>query len=172
MEHGDFDPRILRNIGYGLYIVGVAGDGKLNGQLANTVFQITSQPPQILISLSKMNFTHEILMKQRRFSVSVLDESAPLVFIGLFGFRSGRDLNKLAQVKYEIGLNGCPIVVEHTTAAFEAEIKMQIDCGSHTLFIGQVTATRLLSGGRPMSYSFYQQNLKGKTPLASPTYIP
>ncbi len=39
-------------------------------------------------------------MKSGVFGASVLDSSTPMPFIGLFGFKSGRDVDKLAQVNF------------------------------------------------------------------------
>jgi len=79
------DPNVLRNIGYGMYIVSSNKGELLNGQIVNTVFQITSEPITIAISINKKNLTHEYIEASNRFSVSILSEDATLPFIGKFG---------------------------------------------------------------------------------------
>jgi ferric-chelate reductase [NAD(P)H] len=86
----NLDRYALRKMGYGLYIVSSIMDGKPNAQLANTVFQVTSEPAQIAAAISHSNLTHEYISHSCLFSVSILQESAPFTFIGPFGFRSGR----------------------------------------------------------------------------------
>ncbi|UCD18652.1 MAG: flavin reductase [Candidatus Zixiibacteriota bacterium] len=156
----------------GLYIVTSRSGDRLNGQIANTVFQVTSQPPRIATSLSKSNLTHEYIAESGVFTVCVMAEEAPFAFIGPFGFRSGRVINKLEGISYVIGINGCPVITDHVVASIEARVTDSVDVGTHTLFIGDVVSARLLHDARPMTYAFYQQNLKGKTPVDSPTYIP
>jgi len=39
------DPRALWTLSYGLYVVSSGRDDRFNGQIANTVFQITAEPP-------------------------------------------------------------------------------------------------------------------------------
>ena len=77
--------------------------GKLNGQIANTVCQVTSEPAAVSVCVNKQNLTHDFIAKSRAFSVSVLGEETPMQFIGLFGFKSGRDGNKFEGVTYRLG---------------------------------------------------------------------
>ena len=46
-------------LSYGLYVITSGKDGRFNGQIANTVFQVTSEPPTVAVSINKQNFTHE-----------------------------------------------------------------------------------------------------------------
>lgn len=49
------DSKIFHKISYGLYVIGSTKDGKFNGQIANTVFQISSDPATVAISINKKN---------------------------------------------------------------------------------------------------------------------
>jgi len=86
------NPKALWQISYGIYIVSSKKDGKLNGQIANTVFQITSVPATIAVSINKKNLSHECISDSKVFTVSILSEQAPMSFIGTFGFKCGRTL--------------------------------------------------------------------------------
>ncbi len=55
----------------GLYVVSSVKDSNINAQLANTVFQVTSKPSTIAISISKQNFTHEFIKSSKVFTVSI-----------------------------------------------------------------------------------------------------
>jgi ferric-chelate reductase [NAD(P)H] len=68
--------------------------------------------------------------KSRIFSASVLCEDTPLNFIGQFGFKSGRDIDKFAVVHYKMGKTGAPIVLGHTLAYLEARVTKEIDAGT------------------------------------------
>ncbi len=83
--------KALFKLGYGVYIVTSKKDNRINGQIANTVFQVTSDPPTIAVSINKNNLTHELIKASKVFAASVLCEETPLTFIGRFGFKSGRD---------------------------------------------------------------------------------
>ena len=49
--------KALYKIGYGVYIVTSKKGDLLNGQIANSVFQVTSEPPTVAISINKKNLT-------------------------------------------------------------------------------------------------------------------
>jgi len=168
----DFDRRAFRDLSYGLYIVTSRDGNRLNGQIVNTVIQVTSDPARVAVIVNKQNLTHEFISRSGLFGVSVLDESAPMTFLGLFGFRSGRDVDKLSQVQFKIGVAGCPLVVEHALSVLEARVIDQIDLGTHTIFIGDTVDAEVLKEGRPLTYRYYQEFLKGRAPATAPTYDP
>ena len=168
----EFDRRAFRDLSYGLYIVTSLDGDRLNGQIVNTVIQVTSDPARVAVILNNQNLTHEFISKSGLFGVSVLDESAPMTFMGLFGFRSGRDVDKLSQVEFKTGVTGCPLVLEHALSVLEAKVINQIDLGTHTIFIGDTVNAEVLKDGRPLTYRYYQEFLKGKAPATAPTYNP
>lgn len=161
----------LYKISYGLYIITSRKDNKLNGQIANTVFQITSEPPTIAVSINKTNLTHEYIKESKVFTVSILSTEAPMKFIGTFGFKSGRDIDKFENVNYEIGENGAPIVHDYTMGFVETQVIDSIDVGTHTIFIGKVINCDITKEKEPMTYDFYHKVVKGKAPKTAPTYI-
>lgn len=169
--NNELDPMVLRLISYGLYVVASKHGNKMNGQIVNTVFQVTAQPPRIAVSINKENLTHRYIMNSRIFSVSILDEATPLNFIGLFGFKSGRKVDKLHNIKHIKGIGDCPVVIENSLGFLEAEVIDQVDVGTHTLFIGEVKRGKVLRKGAPLTYTHYHLVKRGKVPQRAPTYI-
>jgi len=163
--------KALQKISYGMYVIGSKSGERLNGQIANTVIQTTSEPPNIAICINKQNLTHEFIEVSGVFSASVLSEETPMPFIGHFGFKSGRDLDKFEGVNYRAGETGVPIVLDNATAFIEAEVVGAMDAVSHTMFLGRVIDCDLLAEGKPMTYAFYHEVKRGKSPKAAPTYI-
>lgn len=162
----------LFDVSYGLYIVSSHDGEKLNGQLTNTVFQVTAEPPRMAAAVNKQNLTHEYITKSGCFTISTLAQDAPMTFIGLFGFKSGRTVNKFEKVKYRLCGCGAPLVLDHTVSAFEIKVSQAVDVGSHTLFIGDVVCGHVLNPGKPMTYEYYHSVLKGKTPKNATTFKP
>lgn len=165
-----YNPQCLFNLTYGLYVVTSCADGKGNGQIANTVFQVTAEPARIAVALNKENLTHEYVSRSGVFGVSVLDKETPMPFIGLFGFKSGRDVDKLAEVEHKEGSSGCPVVTENALAVIEARVVSTLDAGTHTIFVGDVVAGEVLRDGEPLTYACYRDVKKGKAPKTAPTY--
>lgn len=165
------DVTVLYQVSYGMYVVGAASEGKLNGQIANTVFQVTSQPATIAVSINKQNLTHELISASGAFSVSILNQETPLAFIGQFGFKSGREEDKLSGATYRVGETGAPVVLDHALAFVEARVISRADCGTHTVFIGELVAAEHLAKGEPMTYAYYHQVKRGVSPKTAPTFI-
>lgn len=164
------DKKALWNISYGLYVVTSRDGEKLNGQIANTVMQVASEPPLVAIAINKKNYTHEFIERSGVFAVSVLEESVPMKFIGLFGFKCGRETNKLSQCNYKIGITGVPIVIDNTLSVFECETISSTDAMTHTVFIGRVVSAEVIKDGTPLTYDVYRTTKKGKEPENAPTY--
>ncbi len=165
------DPKALYKVSYGIYIVSSKKGDKINGQIANTVFQITAEPPTFAISINKQNLTYEYISESKVFTVSVLDQATPMELIGRFGFKSGRDLNKFANIQYKLGKTGAPLVLDNALAYLEAEVINRIDCGTHTVFLGKILEAEVLKEGEPMTYAYYHEVKKGFSPKTAPTYI-
>jgi len=163
--------KALHKISYGMYIVSSKNGDKLNGQVANSVFQITSNPITIAISINKENFTNEFIRSSNVFSVSILSKETPMEFIGKFGFKSGRDIDKFDGINYKIGESGAPVVLDYTIGYLEARVKNSIDAGTHTVFIGEVVNGDILKGESPMTYDYYHSVKKGGISKNAPHYI-
>jgi len=163
--------KAFQKIGYGVYIICSKADGRINGQIANTAFQVTSDPPTIAISINKLNLTHEFIKSSKVFSVSILAKTAPMTLIGQFGFKCGRDVNKFEGIHHKIGVTGAPIVLEQTVSYIEAKVVNEMDCGTHTIFLGEVVDGDVLADGEPMTYAYYHEVKGGKSPKTAPTYV-
>jgi len=163
--------KTLHKISYGLYIISSKNEEKINGQIANTVFQITSEPATIAVSINKQNLTNEYIRASKFLTVSILSQSAPMTLIGKFGFKSGRESNKFEDTKYKLSQNGVPVIEEATVGFLEGEVIQEVDMGSHTIFIARVIDADITSDEIPMTYAYYHQVKNGKAPQTAPTYI-
>ncbi len=161
----------LHKLGYGMYVVASKQGDRLNAQIANTVFQITSEPATVAVSINKSNLTHQFIQESRVFTASVLRRETPLSFVGRFGFKSGRDTDKLDGVDYRIGKTGAPLVTENAVAYLEAKVIQEVDVGSHTIFIGNIVDADVISDETSMTYEYYHQVKRGTTPRTAPSYI-
>lgn len=165
------NPKALHKLSYGLYVVTSRKGEKLNGQIANSVFQITSEPPTIAISINKTNLTWEYIKASGAFAVSVLGQDTPLSFIGQFGFKSGREVNKLSGINYKSGQTRSPLILDNTVSYLEAKVTGEMDVGTHTIFIGEVVDGEVLNDKPCMTYEYYHQVKRGTTPKTAPSYV-
>ena len=164
------DPKTLHKISYGLYVICSKNGEKINGQIANALFQVTSQSPTIAVSINKQNLTHEYIEKSKCFTISVLSENTTMNFIGNFGFKSGRDIDKFKDIEYKFGKEKVPIVMGNALACIEAKVIDKVDVGTHTIFVGNVEDAEILTEDKPMTYEYYHEVKGGFSPKTAPTY--
>jgi flavin reductase (DIM6/NTAB) family NADH-FMN oxidoreductase RutF len=164
------DTKVLHQISYGMYVIGSIKGDRINGQTCNTVIQVCSEPPTISVCINKGNLTHEFIEDSGVFTVSILDQDTPLSFVGGFGFKSGRDVDKLEGVTYKLGETKAPIILDNTLAHLEAKVINHVDVGTHTIFIGELVGAEVIREGEPMTYAYYHQVKRGTTPKTAPSY--
>ncbi|MGA1977683.1 MAG: flavin reductase [Bacteroidales bacterium] len=159
-------------ITYGLFIVSSGDSKRGNGFISNTVFQITADPPRFGAACNKNNFTAGFISSSGVFSVSVLEKETSPEILGRFGFRSGRDFDKLEGMSIRYGETGVPIVLNGAIAFLECRVVQTIDTGTHLLFIGELVQSAVLDNTKePLTYIYYRQVKKGVSPKNAPTYI-
>ena len=159
-------------ITYGLYIVSSKSGDKMNGYISNSVFQVTAEPAQIAVTCNKNNLTSELMAESQIFSISVLAEKASTEIIGLFGYKSGKDVDKFQDVTYITGKTGVPVVTDESIAWFECRILQTYDVGTHLICIGEVVNGDLIEPDQdPLTYAYYRAVKKGVAPKNAPTYI-
>lgn len=157
---------------YGMYIITTGTRQKQGGYIANTAFQVTSDPPRFAISCHKDNFSAEIIKESRNFVISVMEREAPPQLIGDFGYNSSKEFDKFKAKNYFRGKTGAPIIADSTLAWFECELVDFTEIGTHIIFIGEVIDYDLLDDeGVPLTYDYYREVKKSFSPKNSPTYI-
>ena len=162
-----------QNLSYGMYAIGVKGDEKPSACIVNSVIQISNQvPPMVAISMNRSNYSYDCIEKNGFFSISVLSEDTPGTVIGALGFNSGRNVNKLENVRHKVLTEGIPVIKENSCCWFLCKVKSKIETGVQTLYVAEIIAGSDESIGTPMTYEYYRVQLKGTSPKKSPTYLP
>lgn len=157
------------NLSYGIYIITVWDGERPTGCTANCAMQITAEPPSIAVSINHDNFTHQCISKTGKFAISVLGHNSDPSTIGIFGFKSGKEINKFDKVKYE-KLADMPIVKD-ACAFITCEVINKMETDTHTVFLGNVLDADILSNDQPITYDYYHKVLRGKSSKNAPTYL-
>lgn len=164
------DLTILNNITYGMYVISTKDKNNNVGCIINTVTQITSENPIIAISLNKDNYTHKVLKETKKCCISILSEKANKELIGRFGYFSSKDIDKFKETIYE-EINNMPVVKEGSCAYIIGDVIDIINVKTHDIFLIRVKKIEQLTNDIPMTYKYYHEILKGKSPEKAPTYI-
>lgn len=153
----------MYKIGYGLYVLTVKDGGKDSGCITNTVMQVTTAPNQIVVTINKQNYTHDLIMKTGEFNACVIDVTAGFDLFERFGFKSGRDTDKFADFEAKArSQNGIFYITEHCSAFISAKVVSSTDLGTHTMFIAEVTDGEVLSDYDSATYAYYHSTIKPK----------
>ncbi len=163
------DKNIFKDISYGMYLV-TTKEAKNVGCIINTLTQITSDNPCISISLNKNNYTNEIIKKTNKFAVSIISQNTDTNIISTFGFKSSKDIDKFENIEYK-EIENLPIIEKNMCGYLICKVINIISLDTHDLIIAKVETTKKSNDLIPMTYEFYQTNLKGKSPKKAPTYI-
>lgn len=163
--------KAFHKLSYGMYLVASEYKGKKSGYIANTAFQVTSEPAQLAISCHKKNQSTRVILDSGIFSVSVLKKEVNMKIIGDFGFMSSSDLDKFNGLKTITAKTGAPIVLDSSVAWFDCRVVSSVDLGSHYLIIGEVLDSDEISDEEPLTYQYYREKYKMFSPKNSPTYI-
>lgn len=163
---------VLNNISYGVYVATVndSKNQRPTGCIVNSVMQVTANPATVALSVNTANYTNGLIKFEGLFAISILPESVDPKIIGNFGFRSGRDFDKFKDVPYHLEMGvavpdaACGFIVLSLIDALEA--------GSHTVFLGKVEDGDVMCDLPVMTYSYYHNVIKGKSPKNAPTYRP
>lgn len=165
------DKTVFFTMTSGLYVVSAAAGDRKAGCVVNTAVQVTSSPARISVAVNKENFTAGVIADAGAFAVTVIDQTADMIYIGNFGFRTSANFDKFERYEERQTALGAPYVPEHATALFSCRLVETLDVGTHLLFIGEVEDAQKLSDEAPLTYDYYHKVLKGKTPPKASSYV-
>jgi len=156
------DLTALFNIGYGLYVV-TSNDGKKdNGLIVNTVTQVTNTPNRIAVTINKANYSHHVIKQTGIMNINCLSIEAPFKVFEVFGFQSGRNVDKFAGCTPMRSDNGLIFLPRNINSFMSLKVEQYIDLDTHGMFICSITEARVISNVETMTYPYYQNNVKPK----------
>jgi flavin reductase (DIM6/NTAB) family NADH-FMN oxidoreductase RutF len=144
LEYDKLRRRLLWTMPSGLYVVGSrSADGeRRNGMTLNWATQVSFEPKLFAISVEKPALTHELIADSHVYSVNIVDREDRAIV---------RKFTKPVEVDAEAHtLNGFPYhdgpvtsapVLDQAVAWIECEVRDPVDCGGHTLFVGEIVAS-------------------------------
>ena len=159
------DLKALWNIGYGLYVVTTNDGVKDNGIVINTLTQVTNTPNRFAVTINKGSYSHETIVKTKKMNVNFLTVEAPFKVFEAFGFVSGRDVDKFAGCTPNRSYNGLVVLPRYINSYISLEVIQMVDLGTHTMFICDLTESKVVSDKESMTYTYYMDNVKPKNDL-------
>ena len=156
---------------YGLYVVSAADGDDRAACLINTATQVTAEPVRLTVAVNKDNVTAGVIERAGAFTVTVVDKTADMPYIGNFGFRTSASFDKFQAYGCETSAVGSPYSPQHVCAVISCKLIDKVDVGTHYIFVGEVADAEKIGSEEPMTYSYYHSVLKGKTPPKASSYV-
>ena len=72
------DKKAMYKLSYGLFILTAREGEKDNGCIINTAIQAASEPNRLSICVNKANYTHDMIQRTGKFTVSVLSQKVQM----------------------------------------------------------------------------------------------
>ena len=159
--NGSINNDAFFKLSYGLFVLSAKQDDKDNGCIINTVMQVTDVPKKIVFTVNKQNLTHDMIAKTKVATISILDTSAPFSVFQDFGFKSGRDTDKFADIDYATrAKNDVFYLNKYANSVICVKVTDMRDLGTHTEFLAEITEALVLSENPSMTYQYYFDNVK------------
>ena len=156
--------KAFSRINYGLFIVGAELDVKPQGCIVNSLHQVTSSMPfKFSLTVNKSNETFKAIEAKGSFAATVLAKDTPKDLINLFGYKSGRVVNKFDGFDVERDGAGNPYVKDHALARFSCKVVEKLDLGTYMLYIAETTEAEVLGEGPALTVDDFK-NDGGSTP--------
>ena len=162
MSNPNIQKEAMFKLSYGLFVLTANDAGKDNGCIINTCIQTTENPTTVVIAVNKDGLTHDMVVKTKKFNLSIIDESAPMALFEHFGFQSGKNVNKFKNSVWGArkSENGVYYLSENVNAYISGYVTDMIDMGTHTLFIATVVKAEKLADTASATYDYYFKNIK------------
>ena len=128
--------KILQQMSYGLYFLGApAPEGGCIAILANWVGQVSFVPPLLAISIERGSAIHAAITKSNCFTVNILPSEGVEIARGFLKSPSSAT-GSLNGREYRLSKKGCPVLID-SLSCVECDLRQTMECGDHTLFLGE-----------------------------------
>ncbi len=162
--------KAFQGINYGLFLVGAAYEGGMQGCVVNSLHQVTSSNPyKFSLTLNKSNETWKAVEAAGSFAATVLSKETPKELIDLFGYKSGRVVKKFDQYPMELDGAGNPYVAAYALARISCKVVDKLDLGNWILLIGEVTEAEVMGSGTALTLDDYRGG-GGSAPATATVY--
>ncbi len=140
----------MSQLATGVVLVTTQLDGKPWGATVSACCSVSMDPPLLLVSLASGTATEQALTREKRFGVSVLDQS--LLHVAKLGSAPGRPkfIAHLCE-DHEEGKTRPPAIAG-APVHIDCDLHKRVDAGDHVLFLGLVQDVTATGSERPLLY--------------------
>lgn len=143
--------RAMGHFATGITVVTVEREpGKVHGMTANSFTSVSLEPPLVSICVDEESRLLSFLRTQRRFGVSILNDTQQALSEHFATGEQGPDADARLGIRYRWTESRIP-VIEDALAHLACNVVAEYSAGDHTIFLGEVE-TVVLGEGQPLLY--------------------
>jgi flavin reductase (DIM6/NTAB) family NADH-FMN oxidoreductase RutF len=159
---------LFRRLTTGVYVVGVAHDGRANAFTAAWIMEVSFDPLLLALAINPEHASYPLLKAGGTFVVNVLHEGQAEL-ARHFGTLSGRETDKLRGISARPAASGAPVLLE-AAAYLECRVVGSMPAGDHELVVARVIGGDLLAGDAVPLNSVETAELDGSDELYPPRF--
>ena len=119
--------------------------------------------PIFILFVRESRYTKQMLEKNGEFTINAPVGAVDKNILSYCGTKSGRDVDKFqAFSATKRSHNGLLYVTDSTNAMFSCKVLEKVNLGSHMMFIGEVTESKVLGKDASCTYAHYHKAIKPK----------
>ncbi|HEX3424499.1 MAG TPA: flavin reductase family protein [Acidimicrobiales bacterium] len=139
VEYDKLRRRVLWTMPYGLYVVGSRSGAKRQLMTLNWATQLSFDPKLVGIGVEQSAVTHGLIRDGSAFSLCLIDREDRAI---VRKFVKPVDIDETAHTANDVAFHDGPStgvpVLDQAVAWLECQVRQEVACGNHTLFIGEV----------------------------------
>ncbi|HTL70122.1 MAG TPA: flavin reductase family protein [Candidatus Eisenbacteria bacterium] len=139
----DARKKILRQIPYGLYVIGVKDGGDHHAFTGSWLSQCSMKPPRVMLGVRHGTQSLDMIRRGKVFTVNFLAKSDAKVFEQFFK-PSPASGNRFGEIAFALKKTGAP-VLDRSLAYLECEVREIVDAGDHSIVIGEVVEAEVVT---------------------------
>src|SRR3954464_5573717 len=134
-----------------LWLVTSRAGERRGGLIATFVSQASLVPdlPRVLVGIARQHHTWELIETSGAFGLHLLSRDN-LDWVGHFGLRSGRDLDKFADRPFTTARTGSPLL-DSSVGWLDCSVEARLDTGDRTVYLAQVVQSQVTRYGPPLT---------------------
>ena len=136
----------MRNLASGVAVVATGADTERRGLTVSSVTSLCMDPPCLLLGVNLTSETHDAILANGRFGVSLLGDGQQDLALRFAGRDGVKGIRRFETEAWEQGMLDVPLL-RSAIGALECVLHHHQVVGTHGLFIGRIVATRGGQGG-------------------------
>lgn len=139
----------MRRLASTVSVITCSVDGVWRGITATAVSPVCIEPPALLVCINRASPTHEGVRRSGAYCINLLYHHQSDISRAFGG--QAPDLPRFESGQWLVNDAGIPYLADGQASLF-CELDRQLDYGTHTIFVGRVTATVIAEKVAPLIY--------------------